>query len=200
MSSYETVFDDPALETQAKNVCSDDKFCLYDVAATGNIDIGMSTLSTGKEIERTARLSNPEIGLIACSTIIIMYQCILVDLVICDPACFNGMCIRNDTCQCITGYTGALCNEEGKFANNYYDIHCISILLQHSVNVIAILARMMVSANGMFWTTCVTVFLELLETGVKEFCLVHGIVRTLQLTVILVEQTFPVHVIVLLVN
>lgn len=69
MPSYETVFDDPALEAQARNACGDDKMCLFDVAATGNIDIGMSTLNTGKEIERIATLTSPESGLICYSTI-----------------------------------------------------------------------------------------------------------------------------------
>ena len=56
------MFDDPALEAQARTVCGDDKACLFDVAATGNLEIGRSTLNTVRESERKERLTNPETG------------------------------------------------------------------------------------------------------------------------------------------
>ena len=59
MPSYEPVFNNPALETQARNLCDNDKSCLFDVAATGNMNIGLSTLNTGKEIERIFSLATP---------------------------------------------------------------------------------------------------------------------------------------------
>ena len=49
--TYHPKFSNPKLEAEAKELCGDDIFCLFDVAATGNIDIGLSTLTVGEEIQ-----------------------------------------------------------------------------------------------------------------------------------------------------
>ena len=49
---FEPVFSDPLLEDQANTICGDDSFCLYDIAATGRTDIGISTFQANLELER----------------------------------------------------------------------------------------------------------------------------------------------------
>ena len=40
---FQPTFSDPGLEAQADAICGDDVFCLFDIAATGRTDIGVST-------------------------------------------------------------------------------------------------------------------------------------------------------------
>ena len=42
---------DPALRAQAEMVCGNDLTCLFDIAATGNVALGESTLSESTEIQ-----------------------------------------------------------------------------------------------------------------------------------------------------
>ena len=55
----ETVFSDPALEAQAMELCDGDEFCLFDIASTGRIEIGMSTLEATQTCELFLELSLP---------------------------------------------------------------------------------------------------------------------------------------------
>ena len=48
---YEAVFSDVELEQQANELCGDDQQCLFDVAATGLVELGQSTLVVGQEFE-----------------------------------------------------------------------------------------------------------------------------------------------------
>ena len=50
--SYQPPFTSPDLETRAREICGDDRFCLFDIAATGNIDVGVATLETTAIIEQ----------------------------------------------------------------------------------------------------------------------------------------------------
>ena len=54
---FELSFTDPDLEELANTLCGDDVFCLYDIAATGRAEIGMSTLQGGQEFEELIELS-----------------------------------------------------------------------------------------------------------------------------------------------
>ena len=56
---YQPVFSDPDLEAQATTLCGNDAFCLFDVAATGRMDIGLSTLSGSQNVELVIQLSLP---------------------------------------------------------------------------------------------------------------------------------------------
>ena len=49
--SYQPTFGDPDIELQAREICGDDEFCLFDVAATGRVDVGVSTLESSDVIE-----------------------------------------------------------------------------------------------------------------------------------------------------
>ena len=52
-------FDDPELERQAKELCGNVSACLFDVAATGRLDIGMSALSAEKDKKIVQELAVP---------------------------------------------------------------------------------------------------------------------------------------------
>ena len=53
--SFEPVFapefEDPELERRADEICGDDQFCLFDIAATGTLDIGMATMSGVRDFD-----------------------------------------------------------------------------------------------------------------------------------------------------
>ena len=53
------MFGDPILEAEAILACNNDTFCLYDIAATGRMDIGLSTLDGSMGFEEILRLSYP---------------------------------------------------------------------------------------------------------------------------------------------
>ena len=52
-------FMDSELENQARDVCNGDTACLFDVAATGRLEIGSSALSAREEQNINAALSVP---------------------------------------------------------------------------------------------------------------------------------------------
>ena len=49
---YQPTFNNPELETQAKDICGDDKFCLFDIATTGITEIGVATRESSKFLEQ----------------------------------------------------------------------------------------------------------------------------------------------------
>ena len=57
--AFEPVFADPALEAIANEMCGGDVFCLFDIAATGDTDIGLGTLMGGQEFDMIANSSQP---------------------------------------------------------------------------------------------------------------------------------------------
>ncbi len=59
MPAFEPVFDDPELEQRANEVCGDDEFCLFDIAATRNEDIGMATMMDVGEFDNLVDLAEP---------------------------------------------------------------------------------------------------------------------------------------------
>ena len=46
------------------SVCDNDMFCMFDVASTGNTEIGLSTLNSSKEYEVLLELSYPSMYVI----------------------------------------------------------------------------------------------------------------------------------------
>ena len=57
--SYNPVFLDSSIESHAMDVCGDDQFCLYDIATTGRIEIGLSTLDGSRNFDKIVNLSYP---------------------------------------------------------------------------------------------------------------------------------------------
>ena len=56
---FEPTFATSELESQAYSLCNGDQFCLFDIAATGRIDIGMSTQIGGQALEEIIEISAP---------------------------------------------------------------------------------------------------------------------------------------------
>ena len=57
--SYDPQFSNPSLESDAIDACDDDEFCLYDIATTGRIEIGLSTLDGSRSFDEIVTLSYP---------------------------------------------------------------------------------------------------------------------------------------------
>lgn len=87
---FEPTFTDADLEMQAKEMCKNDTFCLFDIATSGRVDIGLSTLSASIEFDQIVELSAA---------------------VSCEPPCENGACVANDVCSCSEGYVGPRCEQ-----------------------------------------------------------------------------------------
>ncbi len=60
--TFTTTFTDPALEVRALAICGDDRFCLFDIAATGSTEIGLSTLMGDIEFQTIVNRSLPGEG------------------------------------------------------------------------------------------------------------------------------------------
>ena len=54
---YHINFSNSSLEEKAKKICGDDEFCLFDIAATGRVEIGETTFTGGQDFERLINLS-----------------------------------------------------------------------------------------------------------------------------------------------
>lgn len=57
--AFEPVFSNPELAALAEEMCEGDVFCLYDIAATGDTTIGLTTLVGGQELEMITNSSQP---------------------------------------------------------------------------------------------------------------------------------------------
>lgn len=57
--AFEPVFSDPALKFLAEEMCGGDVFCLFDIAATEDVDIGLETLMGGQEFDVIVNVSKP---------------------------------------------------------------------------------------------------------------------------------------------
>lgn len=44
---------------QIAQICGDDKLCLFDIAATGDVNIGQSTKETGQDLATITELLKP---------------------------------------------------------------------------------------------------------------------------------------------
>jgi len=56
---FEVEFSDPTLENEAMELCQGDEFCLYDIATTGSMDIGLSTLNGSVGFEEIVEIARP---------------------------------------------------------------------------------------------------------------------------------------------
>ena len=57
--TFSPSFASPQLQAQAVAMCAGDQFCLFDVAATGSTDIGLTTLQGNFEFETIVNISQP---------------------------------------------------------------------------------------------------------------------------------------------
>ena len=56
---YHINFSNSILEEKAKEICGDDEFYLFDIAATGRVEIGEATFTGGQVFELLMNLSKP---------------------------------------------------------------------------------------------------------------------------------------------
>ena len=56
---FQATFANETLEQQAREVCGDDTFCLFDVAATKTLDIGKATMEGGNDFEEIVEMAVP---------------------------------------------------------------------------------------------------------------------------------------------
>ena len=56
---YDPVFSSTQLEQQANTLCGDDLECLFDMAATGRVEIGQVAVDSGREFEEILELQIP---------------------------------------------------------------------------------------------------------------------------------------------
>ena len=59
LPSYQPNFSNPELESQAEEICGEDIFCLFDIATTGNVDVGIATHESSMFIEEIYNFSIP---------------------------------------------------------------------------------------------------------------------------------------------
>ena len=52
-------FDNPQLEEEAIERCGDDSFCLFDVATTKRIEVGVSTMQESQSVDEEIELAAP---------------------------------------------------------------------------------------------------------------------------------------------
>lgn len=57
--TFSPSFSLPTIESEAHAMCGDDTFCLFDVAATGSTEIGLSTLQGNIEFDTIVNMSLP---------------------------------------------------------------------------------------------------------------------------------------------
>lgn len=57
--TFAPTFTDLELEARAMAMCGEDRFCLFDAAATGSTEIGLSTLQGGIEFDTIVNISVP---------------------------------------------------------------------------------------------------------------------------------------------
>ena len=70
---FEPTFENSTLEKEAKEVCGDDKYCLFDVAATKKVEIGMATMEGGENFEAIVEMSVPSMFEVEYCFIIVSY-------------------------------------------------------------------------------------------------------------------------------
>ena len=56
---FEAVFSDPDLQAVAEEMCQGDVYCLFDIAATGDATIGLTTLIGVQELDEMVDASQP---------------------------------------------------------------------------------------------------------------------------------------------
>ena len=56
---FKPTFTNSTLEKEAKEVCGDDEYCLFDIAATKKVEIGMATMKGGENFDMIVEMSVP---------------------------------------------------------------------------------------------------------------------------------------------
>ena len=59
LPAFEIEFSDPFMEEIAIQICGNNQFCLFDIAATNSTRIGLTTLMGSEEYDTIVALSSP---------------------------------------------------------------------------------------------------------------------------------------------
>jgi hypothetical protein len=93
---FAPVFDDPVLRETAETLCGDNEFCLFDIAATKMVDIGMATMTDIREFDTIVELAQPsECGHYSHTVIYSPYNLYMCTCV--SSACDNYFCVATNT-------------------------------------------------------------------------------------------------------
>ena len=92
--AYQPTFTDPALEERAMEICGDDQFCVFDIAATEREEVGMSTMQGNLDLEVITELSQPGQCIRVC---VCAWVCVCVCVCVCARAC---VCVCVCVCVC----------------------------------------------------------------------------------------------------
>ena len=57
--AFQPTFENKSLEQQAKEVCGENEYCLFDIAATKNVDIGMATMQGVESFDTMVEMAAP---------------------------------------------------------------------------------------------------------------------------------------------
>uniref|UniRef100_A0A1X7U110 Deleted in malignant brain tumors 1 protein n=1 Tax=Amphimedon queenslandica TaxID=400682 RepID=A0A1X7U110_AMPQE len=101
---FQPQFNDSALEEKAQEICGDDKLCLFDIAATGDVNIGQSTRETGQELTTITELLKPTCF---CSE---GYEGVMCNDTILQD-CEEDFCLNGATCQIVAGAYLCICSD-----------------------------------------------------------------------------------------
>lgn len=116
---YRPVFSSTQLEQQANTLCGDDTECLFDIAATGRVEIGQVAVESGRQFEEILQLQIPSMYYVYfIITLCILLSIIIIRTVVCQSACMFGACVANDTCHCEPGYNGSTCSTPGRLLDD----------------------------------------------------------------------------------
>ena len=85
---------------------------MFDIAATGDVNIGQSTRETGQDLTTITELLKP--SKIHVNLMNKIEHDMITLLVYCDLPCVHGACVDNNTCFCSEGYEGVMCNDTSK--------------------------------------------------------------------------------------
>ena len=80
--AYQPTFTHPALEERAMEICGDDQFCVFDIAATEREEVGMSTMQGNLDLEMITELSQPGQCIRVCIRVCV-YTCACVCVLAC---------------------------------------------------------------------------------------------------------------------
>jgi len=92
-------FDDPALEKEATSICGSDVFCLFDIAATKRVEIGVATMEGGEDFDNLVDMSVPsEWNSFGHATLqkCCLYLCGWVSLATCDLCTMTHTKVSHD--------------------------------------------------------------------------------------------------------
>lgn len=114
--AFEIAFDSSSLQSDAMTLCQNNTPCLFDIAATGEVEVGVATLNDMENIDMINKLSRPGQSFTIIYRVVLL--CIFL-IVVCDPSCVHGACVDTNRCHCSYGYQGNNCDTPSQSSHIY---------------------------------------------------------------------------------